>query len=63
MVRTWFGSLAASGGCAWDGNTTRDADFSNNDGAVGSEDYTCLTANWLATSGLPVLHPVPERSG
>jgi hypothetical protein len=46
---TWFvftfGDLAADGGCPWDG-TTRDADFSNN-GAVGSEDYSFLTANWL----------------
>jgi polyisoprenoid-binding protein YceI len=49
---TWllsqFGSLHAAGGCPWDG--TRDADFSDN-GAVGSEDYTFLVANWLATSG------------
>jgi len=49
---TWliaqFGGLAASGGCAYDG-TTRDADFSNN-GAVGSEDYSFLVANWLTTS-------------
>jgi hypothetical protein len=40
-----YGGLAAAGGCPWDG--TRDADFSN-DGAVGSEDYTFLTANWLS---------------
>ncbi len=40
-----FGSLASAGGCPWDG--TRDADFSN-DGAVGSEDYTFITASWLA---------------
>jgi hypothetical protein len=39
-----FGSLASAGGCPWDG--TRDADFSN-DGAVGSEDYTFMTASWL----------------
>lgn len=49
---TWFmfqyGSLSASGGCAYDG-TTRDADFSNN-GVIGTEDYTFLTANWLSTS-------------
>lgn len=45
---TWlifqFGQLHAPGGCPWNG--TRDADFSNN-GAVGSEDYTFLTQNWL----------------
>jgi hypothetical protein len=40
-----YGGLAAAGGCPWDG--TRDSDFSN-DGAVGSEDYTFLTANWLS---------------
>ncbi|RKZ11539.1 hypothetical protein DRQ53_15895, partial [bacterium] len=49
---TWFmfqfGALAAPGGCPWDG-VTRDADFSN-DGAVGTEDYTFLTANWLSAS-------------
>ncbi|MCP3916420.1 MAG: HYR domain-containing protein [bacterium] len=48
---TWFlfqfGDLTAPGGCPWNG--TRDADFSNN-GAIGSEDYTFLTANWLTTS-------------
>jgi len=48
---TWFilqfQQLANAGGCGWDG--TRDADFSNN-GAVLSEDYTFLTANWLALS-------------
>ena len=43
-----FGTTAQSGGCAWDG--TRDADFSNN-GAVGAEDYSLLTGNWLTTSG------------
>jgi len=42
-----FGDIALSGGCPWDG--TRDADFSNN-GAVGSEDYSSLTTNWLTTS-------------
>jgi len=49
---TWFlfqfGLLADAGGCPWDG-TTRDADFSNN-GAVGSDDYVFLTANWLTMS-------------
>ena len=44
-----FGNTAAAGGCPWDG-VTRDSDFSNN-GAVGSEDYVFLTANWLTTSG------------
>lgn len=39
-----FGTTASAGGCGWDG--TRDADFSN-DGAIGSEDYSFLTANWL----------------
>lgn len=45
---TWlifqFGQLHVPGGCPWNG--ARDADFSNN-GAVGSEDYTFLTQNWL----------------
>ena len=56
---TWFmfqfGSLASPGGCAWDG-TTRDADFSN-DGAVGAEDYTFLTSNWLSTSACSCFIP------
>jgi hypothetical protein len=43
-----FGDLAALGGCPWDG-VTRDADFSNN-GAVGAEDYTLLTGQWLTLS-------------
>lgn len=42
-----FGDLASDGGCPWDG--ARDADFSDN-GAVGSEDYTFLTTNWLTSS-------------
>jgi len=50
---TWFlaqfGGLAANGGCPYD-ETTRDADFSNN-GAVASEDYAFLVANWLTSSG------------
>ena len=49
---TWFlaqfGGITVSGGCPYDG-LTRDADFSNN-GAVGSEDYVFLTANWLTSS-------------
>jgi len=44
-----FGLFASPGGCPWDG-VTRDTDFSNN-GAVGSEDYAFLAANWLTTSG------------
>ena len=59
---TWylfqFGSLAASGGCPWDG-LTRDADFSNN-GAIGSEDYPFLTANFLSTSSCPCVPPLPN---
>jgi len=43
-----YNTLAHPGGCPWNG--TRDADFSNN-GAIGTEDYTFLTANWLAVSG------------
>ena len=46
---TWlvftFGDFDAPGGCPWDG--TRDADF-NNGGAVGAEDYTLLSDQWLA---------------
>lgn len=49
-----FGSLAAPGGCGWDG--TRDADF-DNDGAVGSADYTFLTSNWLRTSSCSCTAP------
>jgi hypothetical protein len=50
---TWYlaqnGSLAADGGCPWDG-VTRDADF-NNDGIVDSTgDYSFLARNWLTTS-------------
>jgi len=51
------GLPASPGGCPWDG--TRDADFSNN-GVVGTEDYSFLTANWLTISGcgcsLPSTH-------
>lgn len=61
---TWllfqFGSLAASGGFPWDG--TRDADFSNN-GAVGSEDYTFLTANWLTFTTCACTGPPPVGGG
>jgi hypothetical protein len=50
---TWllgqFGGLANAPSCPWDG-VTRDADFENG-GAVGSEDYSFITANWLTTSG------------
>ncbi|MFO0873085.1 MAG: HYR domain-containing protein [Phycisphaerales bacterium] len=44
-----FGTLAAPGGCPWDG--TRNADFSN-DGVIGSLDYSILSGsgNWLTTS-------------
>ena len=45
---TQYGGLAASGGCPWDG-LTRDTDFNDN-GLVGSEDYTFLTAAWLTSS-------------
>ncbi len=62
---TWylfqFGSLAASGGCPWDG-LTRDADFSNN-GAVGSEDYPFLTANFLSMSSCSCVPPLPDTAG
>jgi hypothetical protein len=43
-----FGTSPGSGGCPWNG-TTRSADFSNN-GPVGAEDYSVMTANWLTTS-------------
>ncbi len=46
---TWllftFGELDVDGGCPWNG--LRDADF-NNGGAVGSVDYSLLSANYLA---------------
>ncbi len=46
---TWlvltFGDLASPGGCPYDG-VTRDADY-DQDGVVGSNDYTILSANWL----------------
>ena len=62
---TWFldqfGSLAASGGCPWDG-LTRDADFSNN-GAIGSEDYPFLTANFLSMSSCACASPLPDTVG
>ena len=51
-----FGNLASPGGCPWD-TVTRDSDFSNN-GAVGSEDYTFLTSNWLTLSSCPCTIPV-----
>ena len=58
---TWFifqyGSITVSGGCPYDG-TTRDADF-NDGGAIGSEDYTFLTANFLSTSGCACTQPLP----
>ncbi len=44
LLLVQFGSLEASGGCPWDG--TRGADFDLN-GAIGSPDYTALSANWL----------------
>jgi hypothetical protein len=51
---TWllyqFGTGANDGDCPWDG--TRDADFSLN-GAVGAEDYTFLSTNWLQYSDCP----------
>ena len=51
---TWFlaqfGGLAVPGGCPWSG--ARDADFDLN-GAIGSEDYTFLSANWLSLSACP----------
>jgi hypothetical protein len=50
-----FGDLAAYGGCPWDG-VTRDADFSNN-GAVGGEDYTLLTGQWLTMSSCGCILP------
>ncbi|MFT7484190.1 MAG: hypothetical protein ACI9F9_000030 [Candidatus Paceibacteria bacterium] len=61
---TWymfqFGGLAIDGGSPWDGS--RDADFSNN-GAVGSEDYTFLTSNWLSVSACACSLPFENGSG
>lgn len=58
---TWllatFGNSPSYGGCPWDGST-RDADFSNN-GNVGSEDYTFLTANWLTITSCACTLPRP----
>ena len=42
-----FGDLAAAGGCPWNG--TRDADF-NNGGAVGSDDYSLMSSNFLTAT-------------
>jgi hypothetical protein len=53
-----FGFFDAPGGCPFDG-ITRDADFSNN-GAVGTEDYTLMTDQWLTVSscsGCPLNGP------
>jgi HYR domain len=58
---TQFGGLASSGGCPWNG-TTRDADF-DNDGAVGSPDYSSLVANWLTTSSCPCTISLPGGAG
>lgn len=56
-----FGNLASAGGCPWNG-TTRDADF-DNDGAVGSPDYSSLVANWLTTSSCPCTVSAPGGGG
>jgi len=45
-----FGTVAAAGGCPWDG--TRDADFDNN-GVVLGGDYNFLSGNWLQFSSCP----------
>jgi hypothetical protein len=62
---TWFlyqfGLVAEDGGCGYD-DVTRDADFSN-DGAVGSEDYTFLTANWLESFHCGCAIPLEETPG
>ncbi len=61
---TWFmfqfGSVAAAGGCPWDG--TRDADF-DNAGSVGSGDYTFLTSNWLSVSSCACTLPLSNSGG
>ncbi|MFO0839491.1 MAG: hypothetical protein U1D55_13325 [Phycisphaerae bacterium] len=43
-----FGQLADVDACPWTG--IRDADFSDN-GVIGIEDYSILSANWLRSSG------------
>jgi len=48
MLRYGTASAIGPGPCPYNG--TRDADISIN-GMVGTEDYTFLVANWLATSG------------
>jgi hypothetical protein len=55
-----FGDLASAGGCPWDG-VTRDADFSDN-GAVGSEDYAFLVANFLTITSCACT-PAPLSGG
>ncbi|MHC5114411.1 MAG: HYR domain-containing protein, partial [Planctomycetota bacterium] len=51
-----FGDLAASGGCPYNG-FTRDADFDNG-GAVGSEDYSLFSAEWLTLSACACVDPL-----
>ncbi|MHC5114410.1 MAG: HYR domain-containing protein [Planctomycetota bacterium] len=45
-----FGAPDLPGGCPWNG--IRGADFNNN-GNVGSEDFSLLSANWLAVTSCP----------
>lgn len=54
-----FGQLATPGTCPWNG--AKDADF-DNDGVVGSADYTFITANWLLATGCGCID-VPPRIG
>jgi HYR domain len=49
LLLAQFGMTVAPGTCPWDG--TRNADFSNN-GAVGAEDYSAMTPNWLQISAI-----------
>lgn len=66
LLLVQFGSLEASGGCPWNG--TRGADFDLN-GAIGSPDYTALSANWLQFRnccnpfGWPIMGPTGPSSG
>jgi len=61
LLLSQFGGTASAGGCPFDGST-RDADFSN-DGAIGSEDYSFLTANWLTSTSCSCFLPDGRGDG
>jgi len=57
---TWivftFGGFALPGGCPFVTNTPRDGDFSN-EGAIGSEDYSLLSGEFLTVSSCACASP------